>query len=176
MSVCLPQPEGENMITARKRFIERLDQAMANAEKRAPADLLWSYKGVLYPAIHCSVETFQALESFEARSDDVLLVGYPKTGTNWLIHILRDLVTRSTKKNEEMSNSMKQDEEIAEFTYLEFGDPGKFQRIKKLPSRRVLATHVFPHMLPTSIFKNNVKILVLIRNPEDILCLQFMKN
>uniref|UniRef100_A0A8C0H3S5 Sulfotransferase n=1 Tax=Chelonoidis abingdonii TaxID=106734 RepID=A0A8C0H3S5_CHEAB len=131
------------MTTARKKFIERLDQAMATAEKMNPEDLL--------------AETFKALESFEARSDDVLLVGYPKTGTNWIIHILRDLVTTSAKKNEEEMKRMKQDEEIVEYTYLEFGDPGKFQRIKKLSSRRVFATHIFPHMLPTSIFKNNVK-------------------
>ncbi|KAH1173099.1 hypothetical protein KIL84_016938 [Mauremys mutica] len=156
------------MTTARKKFIERLDQAMATAEKMVPEDLLCSYKGVLYPVIDCSAETFKALESFEARSDDVLLVGYPKTGTNWIIHILRDLVTTSAKKNEEEMKRMKQDEEIVEYTYLEFGDPGKFQRIKKLSSRRVFATHVFPHMLPTSIFKNNVKILMVIRNPKDI--------
>ncbi|KAG6932851.1 sulfotransferase 6B1-like [Chelydra serpentina] len=62
---------------------------------------------------------------------------------------------------------MKQDEEIVDYTYLEFGYPGKFQWIKKLSSRRVFATHVFPPMLPTSIFKNNVKILVLIQNPKD---------
>ncbi|KAM9155258.1 sulfotransferase 6B1-like [Pangshura tecta] len=67
------------MTIARKKFIERLDQAMATAEKMVPEDLLCSYKGVLHPVIHCSAETFKALESFEARSDDVLLVGYPKT-------------------------------------------------------------------------------------------------
>ncbi|KAG6932852.1 sulfotransferase family, cytosolic, 6B, member 1 [Chelydra serpentina] len=68
------------MTTARKKIIERLDQAMAAAEKMDPGDLLCSYKGVWYPVTHCSAETFKALESFEARSDDVLLVGYPKSG------------------------------------------------------------------------------------------------
>uniref|UniRef100_A0A674KB33 Sulfotransferase n=1 Tax=Terrapene triunguis TaxID=2587831 RepID=A0A674KB33_9SAUR len=123
------------MTTARKKFIERLDQAMATAEKMAPEDLLCSYKGVLYPVTHCSAETFKALESFEARSDDVLLVGYPKTG---------------------------------EYIVFFASSENSVRRIKKLSSRRVFATHVFPHMLPTSIFKNNVKILMVIRNPKDI--------
>uniref|UniRef100_A0A8C0GW93 Sulfotransferase n=1 Tax=Chelonoidis abingdonii TaxID=106734 RepID=A0A8C0GW93_CHEAB len=95
------------MTTARKKFIERLDQAMATAEKMNPEDL---------------AETFKALESFEARSDDVLLVGYPKTG--------KYIVFFASSEN------------------------------SKLSSRRVFATHIFPHMLPTSIFKNNVKVSV----------------
>uniref|UniRef100_A0A8C4WPH1 Sulfotransferase n=1 Tax=Gopherus evgoodei TaxID=1825980 RepID=A0A8C4WPH1_9SAUR len=122
-------------------------------------DLLCSYKGVLYPVTHCSAETFKALESFEAGVMISSLFFKPLvSGTNWIIHILRDLVTTSAKKNEEEMKRTKQDEEIVEYTYLEFGDPGK----------RVFATHIFPHMLPTSIFKNNVKILMVIRNPKDI--------
>ncbi|KAJ6664609.1 hypothetical protein lerEdw1_006182 [Lerista edwardsae] len=52
---------------------------MAKGEKIPPEELMFSYKGILYPTTVCSPETFKALESFEARSDDVFLAGYPKS-------------------------------------------------------------------------------------------------
>uniref|UniRef100_A0A8C3HVG1 Uncharacterized protein n=1 Tax=Chrysemys picta bellii TaxID=8478 RepID=A0A8C3HVG1_CHRPI len=50
------------------------------AKNATPENLLFSYKGILYPATLCSPETFQVLDSFEARNDDVILVAYPKNG------------------------------------------------------------------------------------------------
>ncbi|NXC79641.1 ST6B1 Sulfotransferase, partial [Cercotrichas coryphoeus] len=42
------------------------------------------------------------------------------------------------------------------------------KRMIKLPSPRFMVTHLRPENLPTSIFKNKVKILLLIRNPKDV--------
>ncbi|NXU77062.1 ST6B1 Sulfotransferase, partial [Oreotrochilus melanogaster] len=41
------------------------------------------------------------------------------------------------------------------------------KRMKKLPSRRIIVTHLPPHLLPLSIFQSKAKILVLVRNPKD---------
>ncbi|KFU84657.1 Sulfotransferase 6B1, partial [Chaetura pelagica] len=41
------------------------------------------------------------------------------------------------------------------------------KRLKKLPSRRIILTHLPPHLLPKSIFQSKAKILVIIRNPKD---------
>uniref|UniRef100_A0A8C5TBA1 Uncharacterized protein n=1 Tax=Malurus cyaneus samueli TaxID=2593467 RepID=A0A8C5TBA1_9PASS len=41
-------------------------------------------QSVLYPLTISSPETMEALKSFEARSDDVILVGYPKSGKCFL--------------------------------------------------------------------------------------------
>ncbi|KAF1673935.1 ST6B1 Sulfotransferase, partial [Pygoscelis papua] len=41
------------------------------------------------------------------------------------------------------------------------------QRMKKLPSRRIILTHLSPHLLPPSIFQSKAKILVLVWNPKD---------
>uniref|UniRef100_A0A674K858 Sulfotransferase n=1 Tax=Terrapene triunguis TaxID=2587831 RepID=A0A674K858_9SAUR len=55
-------------------------------------DLLFSYKGILYPTTVCSPETFKALESFEARQEDVILAGYPKSGEYNLFMISRAIM------------------------------------------------------------------------------------
>ncbi|KAF1505310.1 Sulfotransferase 6B1, partial [Eudyptula minor novaehollandiae] len=41
------------------------------------------------------------------------------------------------------------------------------QRMKKLPSRRIILTHLSPHLLPPSILQSKAKILVLVWNPKD---------
>ncbi|NWX61189.1 ST6B1 Sulfotransferase, partial [Promerops cafer] len=41
------------------------------------------------------------------------------------------------------------------------------KRLKQLPSRRIIVTHLRPDLLPPSIFQSKAKILVLVRNPKD---------
>ncbi|NWW44569.1 ST6B1 Sulfotransferase, partial [Pedionomus torquatus] len=41
------------------------------------------------------------------------------------------------------------------------------KRMKKMPSRRIILTHLAPHLLPPSVFQSKAKILVLVRNPKD---------
>ncbi|XP_077198354.1 sulfotransferase 6B1-like [Paroedura picta] len=149
----------------RKKFIALVDKALAEGKTMAPEELMFTYKGILYPATVCSPEIFKALESFEARSDDVILAGYPKSGTNWVGQIITDLVDASKKKNEDTNST---DDELEEFPYLEVGDPEKYQRMANLPSRRVMFTHLVPQNLPASVFENKVKILLLLRNPKDV--------
>ncbi|XP_067391876.1 sulfotransferase 6B1-like [Emydura macquarii macquarii] len=147
---------------------EYLDKALADSEKAAPEDLVFSHKGILYPFTFCNPETFQVLDSFEVRSDDVILAGYPKNGTNWLDQILNDLVITAAKyTEEEMNERINIGNELSVFLRLEFGDPEKFKRMKELPSRRIIITHLPPQVLPKSIFKSKAKILLLVRNPKD---------
>ncbi|KFO86849.1 Sulfotransferase 6B1, partial [Buceros rhinoceros silvestris] len=41
------------------------------------------------------------------------------------------------------------------------------KRMKKLPSRRIILTHLPPDALPPSMLQSKAKILVLVRNPKD---------
>ncbi|XP_027765682.1 sulfotransferase 6B1-like [Empidonax traillii] len=154
------------MEKSRKKFTDLVDKATAEASSMRREELLFSYNGILYPVTFCSPETFRALESFEARSDDIILAGYPKSGTNWLTQILTDLVTVSQKKTQDREGIANY--ELEEFPYLEVGDAEKYERMTKLPSPRFMVTHLRPENLPKSIFKNKVKILLLIRNPKDV--------
>ncbi|XP_053878758.1 sulfotransferase 6B1-like isoform X4 [Malaclemys terrapin pileata] len=156
------------MDKSRKTVVEYLDKILADSEKAAPEDLLFSYKGILYPGTLCSPETFQVLDSFEARSDDVILAAYPKNGTNWLDQVLNDLETTAAKyTEEEIKERINITNELSLFPPLEFGDPEKFKRMKELPFRRIIITHLSPQVLPKSIFKSKAKILLLVRNLKD---------
>uniref|UniRef100_A0A8D2NFR8 Sulfotransferase n=1 Tax=Zonotrichia albicollis TaxID=44394 RepID=A0A8D2NFR8_ZONAL len=155
------------MEKSRKKFIGVVDEAVAAANSMHRDELLFSYKGILYPTTVCSPEIFKALESFEARRDDVILAGYPKSGTNWLSQILTDLIAISQKKTPGSESSVNA-EEPEEFPYLEVGDAEKYERMTKLPSPRFMVTHLRPENLPKSIFQNYAKILLLIRNPKDV--------
>uniref|UniRef100_A0A7M4FI92 Sulfotransferase n=1 Tax=Crocodylus porosus TaxID=8502 RepID=A0A7M4FI92_CROPO len=80
--------------------IELLDETLANGEKTASEDLLISYEGVLYPAVLCSPENFKALQSFEARNDDIILMmkklPFRRINTT---HILPQILPQSIFKN-----------------------------------------------------------------------------
>lgn len=68
------------MEKSRKKFVDILGKAMATADTLDRDKLLFSYKGILYPVSFCSPEAFRSMESLEARSDDIILAGYPKSG------------------------------------------------------------------------------------------------
>uniref|UniRef100_A0A669PI24 Sulfotransferase n=2 Tax=Phasianus colchicus TaxID=9054 RepID=A0A669PI24_PHACC len=145
------------MAEENKAFVDEINKALAKSEGFTLKDLLFSYRGTPYPVTVCSAETFQALENLEARRDDMVLVSYPKCGVNWLIQILNDLIF-TTIQSKPVST---------ELPFIECGDPDKYQRMKQIPSPRILATHLNYDFLPKSIFKNKAKILVLFRNPKD---------
>ncbi|NXW23111.1 ST6B1 Sulfotransferase, partial [Circaetus pectoralis] len=160
-------PKVVNMAEDKKAFVDEINKALAKSEGLTSKDLLFSYWGTPYPATVRSAEMFQALENLEARRDDMVLVSYPKCGVNWLIQILSDLIF-TTIQSKPVST---------ELPFIEIGDPDKYQisekkllnhleRMKQIPSPRILATHLNYDCLRKSIFKNKAKILVLFRNPK----------
>lgn len=62
---------------------ERQQKWATMAKDMSDAEKLYKYKGVLYPHIMSPEENLKALESFQAREDDIMLVAYPKCG-EWL--------------------------------------------------------------------------------------------
>ncbi|XP_042305486.1 sulfotransferase 6B1-like [Sceloporus undulatus] len=165
------------MAQDRKHVVEFLDRMLMDGSKLSSEEKLCSYKGVLYPITICRPETLQALETFEARRDDVIMTGYPKCGSHWLEGILNNLSITSAKyTEEEMKKRTDLEKELKITPRLEFGDPDKFKRMEKLPSRRIIITHLTPDILPKSVFRNKAKVLVLIRNPKDTLVSFFHFN
>ncbi|XP_046297672.1 sulfotransferase 6B1 [Marmota monax] len=141
----------------KSKFIEYIDDALEKSKETALSRLFFTYQGIPYPVTMCTSETFQAMDTFEARSDDIVLASYPKCGSNWILHIVSELIFAVSKKKYE----------CPEFPVLECGDSEKYQRMKQFPSPRILTTHLHYDKLPGSILEHKVKILVIFRNPKD---------
>ncbi|KAM5165228.1 sulfotransferase 6B1-like [Mantella aurantiaca] len=129
---------------------------LLQAPNRKKEDLLFKYKGILYLNPICSQESFEALETFEGRDDDLLIASSPKCGTTWVIQILTEMV--SILKNQET---------VLDQATLEFGNVQLIERFTKRPSPRVISTHLRVHNIPKSFFEKKTKILMVIRNPKD---------
>ncbi|XP_041280141.1 sulfotransferase 6B1-like [Onychostruthus taczanowskii] len=149
-----------------ERIIELVDKCFSEGDRMTPEDMLFSYRGILYPVTISSPQTLEALKSFEARSDDVILVGYPKSGTNWLEQMVKELANAKYTE-EERKERINAEKKLETFQCLEFGDPRIDGKMKQLPSRRIVVTHLRPDRLPPSILQSKAKILVLVQNPKD---------
>ncbi|XP_026560915.1 sulfotransferase 6B1-like [Pseudonaja textilis] len=145
-----------------------LDERFEENEKKALSERTFMYDGVLYPTIVCSPEILKSIHTFRARKDDIILVSYPKSGSNWVQQILMQLEVASGKYEEdEQKQRLQKLLELSRTLFLEFGEPEKFERMEKLPSRRIIKTHLMPQKLPKSVFEQKAKMLVLLRNPKD---------
>ncbi|XP_034284314.1 sulfotransferase 6B1-like [Pantherophis guttatus] len=151
-----------------KHLSKVLDEKLEENEKKAVSERTFMYDGVLYPTMICSLETLKNINTFRAREDDIILATYPKTGSNWVKEILMHLEVASGKYEEDEQKQRQQTlQESSLISFLEFGEPGKFETMEKMPSRRIIKTHLIPQKLPRSLFEQKAKILVLLRNPKD---------
>uniref|UniRef100_A0A670YJW7 Sulfotransferase n=1 Tax=Pseudonaja textilis TaxID=8673 RepID=A0A670YJW7_PSETE len=134
-----------------------LDERFEENEKKALSERTFMYDGVLYPTIVCSPEILKSIHTFRARKDDIILVSYPKSGKHYSFARNAFVSKQRLQKLLELSRTL----------FLEFGEPEKFERMEKLPSRRIIKTHLMPQKLPKSVFEQKAKMLVLLRNPKD---------
>ncbi|MBN3324087.1 ST6B1 Sulfotransferase, partial [Atractosteus spatula] len=147
-----------------KAFQTELTKSIEAAKRMKEEDKLYCYNGLLYPTIMCSPENLKALETFEAREDDVMLAAYPKCGFNWMIRVLHKIVAAATGRTDENPNDHPKFPPM-----LEFLDPAKQKTLAVAPSPRVVGTHMPPQNFPKSFFEKKTKpqVLVVFRNPKD---------
>jgi hypothetical protein len=99
----------------------------------------------------------QTIRDMDIRSDDILICSYPKTGLHWTMEIMAML--------------MKNKVEHADDSHVRAGflDQRPIPLVDAVPSPRVLFTHVPFRHLPKQVFQKKIKILLLDRNPKDVL-------
>ncbi|XP_007896622.2 sulfotransferase 6B1-like [Callorhinchus milii] len=141
-------------------FQQRVDKVIEKAQSMNPEELVFRYKGLLYPTLLSSEQTLTQRLTFQARREDVLFSAYPKCGFNWIHHMLWDIVHANDEEEQNYALTRK-------FAMLEFGTPEKFEEMKRHPSPRLYGTHSHYDNLPKSISEKKTKILVLLRNPKD---------
>ncbi|MCI4394925.1 hypothetical protein PGIGA_G00174590 [Pangasianodon gigas] len=149
----------EDPNTSMNSFPTKFQSKVEMAKSMREEEKLYRYNGVLYPVIISPEENLRALETVEARSDDIMLVAYPKCGFNWMVAILRKIITAST--GEKVESKMP--------PLLEFFGPETLQLLHQTPSPRLLGTHMHPDNIPASFYQKKTKMLVVFRNPKDTL-------
>lgn len=112
------------------------------------------------------LDQLKDLDSFEVREDDVWVLTFPKSGTTWVQEIvyllMNDLDTDKASKT-----TMER-----RFPFLELHTPGP-KIIAKMPSPRLIKTHLPFSLLPDQWKEKKPKIIYVLRNPKDVVVSYF---
>ncbi|XP_047190902.1 sulfotransferase 6B1 [Scophthalmus maximus] len=121
-------------------FLANMQSRMQLANQISDEEKLYRHNGVLYPRIMCPEDNLKALENFQAREDDVVLVAYPKCGFNWMVGVVRKIIAEATGKKTESKMP----------PLIEFFGPDALKLVDQTPSPRLLGTHLHPDNIPAS--------------------------
>ncbi|XP_046360199.2 sulfotransferase 1A1-like isoform X2 [Haliotis rufescens] len=110
--------------------------------------------GVLIPEF-INGPGIQGVRSVKIRDDDIMLCTYPKSGTNWVFEITRELLT----------GEITQDDIGMDQTFLEYGPE---ERYADLQSPRILCSHLLMKHLPEDVLNKKIKVISVLRNPKDV--------
>ncbi|XP_059146894.1 sulfotransferase 6B1-like [Physella acuta] len=94
------------------------------------------------------------VKDIKLRDDDVILLGYPKTGCHWIWEVLNMML----RKTPVMSKLGK------EAVFLEFAS---LENIENTPSPRALNSHLWFDYLPQQLLEKKTKLILTFRNPKD---------
>ncbi|XP_068196951.1 cytosolic sulfotransferase 2-like [Antennarius striatus] len=128
---------------------------------------LFDFHGI--PLTRYFTDSWEKVQNFQARPDDILIVTYPKAGTTWVSHILDLLFFGQTSPERQTAIPIAEAVPFLEFTVsinsvLHVGA----DVADKLPtSPRLIKTHYPVQFVPKSFWEKNCKIVYLARNAKD---------
>ena len=105
----------------------------------------------LFPNIE---ESLKNAKQLKYREGDVIICSYPKSGTHWTESLIRCL------RRQDDSESIVPQEGLIELT--------RPEKIHSMTCPRVLLTHLWPNRLPAEHVKNGGKLVLVLRNPKDL--------
>ena len=131
--------------------------------------ILHKYKSCVLP--EDILRIIKSVEKLTYRESDVLLISYPKTGTTWMQEIIW-LLTHQLDYDGAKKKTI-----FERFPYLEFPSPG-LKSINQMKERRLLKTHLPPHLLNLDGGDQSdceycgigvPKVIAIVRDPKDVL-------
>ncbi|CAL1537678.1 unnamed protein product [Lymnaea stagnalis] len=123
------------------------------------------YDGILFFG-YSPPDTLNLVKNFEVRSDDVILVTYPKAGTTWMQEILW-LLMHNGDFDGAMATPVYMRSPFLEFKDLTLNEVG-LDLAKRAASPRVIKTHLPMKRVPKQMHDKKPKVIVFFRNPKDV--------
>ncbi|KAK3607134.1 hypothetical protein CHS0354_036077, partial [Potamilus streckersoni] len=111
----------------------------------------------LYPNVGVVEQAnwIRSLAYAKARSDDILLCNYPKSGCHWMWEVISMILQGSATTIPDLKENH-MIEMVPE------------NHLAALPSPRVLNTHLKFSQLPRDMIEKRCKIVLILRNPKDV--------
>ncbi|MBN3314957.1 ST2B1 Sulfotransferase, partial [Atractosteus spatula] len=119
------------------------------------------YKGVYVPKLLHPTESLKYAEDFTFRSDDIIIVTYPKSGTTWMQEILPLVVSEGDFTVVQSVPNWDRVPWLEEHRAMVLN-------LENRPSPRMFATHLHYSMMPQSYFQSKPKVIYVMRNPKDV--------
>lgn len=120
------------------------------------------FEGIPFPVVDFTPEHMREVqENFVFKDEDVLILSFPKSGTNWLIEILSLIYSKGDPKWIQSVPIW----ERSPWLETMYG----YKTLKDKEGPRFMTSHVPIHLFPKSLFKSKAKVIYIIRNPRDIL-------
>ncbi|XP_068848028.1 sulfotransferase 2A1-like isoform X1 [Capricornis sumatraensis] len=119
------------------------------------------FEGIPFPSVDYSPELLREVqESFRVKDEDVLLLTFPKSGTNWLIETVCLIYSKGDPK-------WVQSEPIWDRSPWVETKAG-YELLKEKEGPRLISSHLPIQLFPKSFFKSKAKMIYLVRNPRDV--------
>ncbi|XP_031240045.1 bile salt sulfotransferase 2-like isoform X2 [Mastomys coucha] len=124
------------------------------------SDYNW-FEGIPFPAIGYKKETLEDCNKFLVKEEDLFILSYPKSGTNWLVETVCLIQTKGDPKWIQSVPNWDRS------PWLE--SKAGHARLINMEGPRLMTSHLPIHLFPKSFFSSKAKVIYIIRNPRDVL-------
>ncbi|XP_070545997.1 sulfotransferase 1E1-like [Ptychodera flava] len=122
----------------------------------------------------------QAIDEWDIRPDDIVVVTYPKSGTYWMLKAVSSLQTDLNLILPQSERSVRIDMLYEDETRLSGSYAERVKAVKKffheMPSPRLLYFHLPPQFFPRKWIKGEkkCKVICVSRNPKDVCVSEYL--